>query len=180
MFSIQRLPQQTQHLYNICPTSAQRLRRCSNIVQMLYKYFVFAGSIILKNNQLHIIIVTYHFYFLLSDPPKVKSGAQRQHVIRVGDAARIPCPVEADSTPLLQWYKDGETINAAWDRFRMGGSALRIRDVIREDAGHYVCKATNGFGSVTVQLAIHVLGKIRYFLSKIAIILYKWRNWKNF
>ena len=31
------------HLYNICTTSAQRLRRWSNIVQMLYKRFVFAG-----------------------------------------------------------------------------------------------------------------------------------------
>ena len=32
-----------QHLHNICTTSAQRLRRCSNIVQMLYKCFVFTG-----------------------------------------------------------------------------------------------------------------------------------------
>ena len=34
----------TKHLYNICTTSAQLLRRWSNIVQMLYKCFVFAGS----------------------------------------------------------------------------------------------------------------------------------------
>ena len=39
-------PANTDHLYNICTTSAQRLRRWSNIVQMLYmyKWFVFAGS----------------------------------------------------------------------------------------------------------------------------------------
>ena len=36
--------QQTQNiLNNICIPSAQRLRRWSNIVQMLYKWFVFAG-----------------------------------------------------------------------------------------------------------------------------------------
>ena len=29
--------------YNICTTSAQRLRRWSNIVQMLYKCFVFTA-----------------------------------------------------------------------------------------------------------------------------------------
>ena len=34
----------TKHLYNICTTSAQRLWRWSNIVQMLYKCFVFAGT----------------------------------------------------------------------------------------------------------------------------------------
>ena len=33
----------TKHLYNICTTSAQRLRRWSNIVQILYKCFVFTG-----------------------------------------------------------------------------------------------------------------------------------------
>ena len=36
-------PANTKHLYNICTTSAQRLRRWPNIVQMLYKCFVFAG-----------------------------------------------------------------------------------------------------------------------------------------
>ena len=37
------VPASTKHLYNICTTSSQRLRRWSNIVQMLYKSFVFAG-----------------------------------------------------------------------------------------------------------------------------------------
>ena len=36
-------PASKKHLYNICTTLAQRLRRWSNIVQMLYKCFVFAG-----------------------------------------------------------------------------------------------------------------------------------------
>ena len=34
-----------KHLHTICTTSAQRLRRWSNIVQMLYKCFVFAGLV---------------------------------------------------------------------------------------------------------------------------------------
>ena len=37
------IPATTKHVYNICTTSAQRLRRWSNIVQMLYTCFVFAG-----------------------------------------------------------------------------------------------------------------------------------------
>ena len=37
------IPANTKHLYNICTMSAQRLRRWSNIVRMLYKRFVFAG-----------------------------------------------------------------------------------------------------------------------------------------
>ena len=36
----------TKHLYDICTTSAQNFRRWSNIVQMLYKYFLFAGMVL--------------------------------------------------------------------------------------------------------------------------------------
>ena len=38
------IPLSTKHLYNICTTFAQRLLRCSSIVQMLYKCFVFTGT----------------------------------------------------------------------------------------------------------------------------------------
>ena len=37
------IPSNAKHLYNICTTSAQRLRRRSSIVQMLYKCVVLAG-----------------------------------------------------------------------------------------------------------------------------------------
>ena len=37
-------PANTKHLYTICTTSSKRLRRWSNIVQMLYKCCVFAGT----------------------------------------------------------------------------------------------------------------------------------------
>ena len=37
------IPANTKHLYNICTTSAQRLRRWSKIVLMLYKSFVYMG-----------------------------------------------------------------------------------------------------------------------------------------
>ena len=38
------LPANTKHLYNICTMLDQRRRRWSDVVQMLYKCFVFAGS----------------------------------------------------------------------------------------------------------------------------------------
>ena len=42
-FKPNNIPANTKHFYNICTASSQRLRRWSDIVQMLYKYFVFAG-----------------------------------------------------------------------------------------------------------------------------------------
>ena len=46
-----------KHCYNICTTSAQRLRRCSNIVQILYKCFVFTGST-LNIHHIHCCFLT--------------------------------------------------------------------------------------------------------------------------
>ena len=37
-----QIPANTKYVYIICTTSAQRLRRWSNIVQMVYNWFVFA------------------------------------------------------------------------------------------------------------------------------------------
>ena len=41
--SFQMLKVNTKHLYNICTTWDQRRRRWADLVQMVYKYFVFAG-----------------------------------------------------------------------------------------------------------------------------------------
>ena len=40
------------HLHSICTTTAQRLRRWSNVVQMLYTCFVFAGLMWHTENKL--------------------------------------------------------------------------------------------------------------------------------
>ena len=48
-------PANSKHLYSICTTTAQRLRRWSNIVQMLNKCFVFAG-----NATYHISSIAVH------------------------------------------------------------------------------------------------------------------------
>ena len=37
-------PVNTKHLYNICTKLIQRRRRWADVVQMLYKCFVFAGN----------------------------------------------------------------------------------------------------------------------------------------
>ena len=50
------IPADTKHLYNICTTLSQRLRRWSNIVQMLYKCFVFAGIALRVTKRLNMPI----------------------------------------------------------------------------------------------------------------------------
>ena len=51
---IRPIPANTKH--NICTTSAQRLRRWSNIVQMFYRCFVFAGMCLVNKFRLHVCV----------------------------------------------------------------------------------------------------------------------------
>lgn len=82
-----------------------------------------------------------------------------RQVARLGRTIRLQCPVEGDPPPLTMWTKDGRTIHGGWSRFRVLPQGLRVKEVEREDAGAYVCKATNGFGSLSVNYTLIVTGE---------------------
>ena len=61
---------------------------------------------------------------------------------------------------MMQWKKDGRTIHSGWTRFKVSQDGqLRIREVEMDDAGTYLCKATNGFGHVNVNYTLIVVGE---------------------
>ncbi|KAI4819404.1 hypothetical protein KUCAC02_004651 [Chaenocephalus aceratus] len=68
-------------------------------------------------------------------------------------------PRGGDPPPLIMWTKDGRNIHSGWTRFRVLQHGLRIKEVEPEDAGTYICKATNGFGSVNINYTLIVIGK---------------------
>lgn len=84
--------------------------------------------------------------------------AHRQSA-RLGRTVKLPCPVEGDPPPLIMWTKDGRNIHSGWSRFRVLQHGLRIKEVETDDAGTYICKATNGFGSVNVNYTLIVIGR---------------------
>lgn len=94
-------------------------------------------------------------------PPQKAGPYQSHQVAKVGQAKkRFTCPVEADPVPIVQWLKDGETISEMWPRYRISKEgSLRIKDIELDDAGLYICKATNGFGSISVNYSLVVVDK---------------------
>ena len=82
-----------------------------------------------------------------------------RQVARLGRTVRLQCPVEGDPPPLTMWTKDGRTIHGGWSRFRVLPQGLKVKEVERGDAGAYVCKATNGFGSLSVNYTLIVMGQ---------------------
>ncbi|GLD70451.1 fibroblast growth factor receptor-like 1 [Lates japonicus] len=90
-------------------------------------------------------------------PPRVSERVAHRQSIRLGRTMKLPCPVEGDPPPLIMWTKDGRNIHSGWTRFRVLQHALRIKEVETDDAGTYICKATNGFGSVNINYTLIVI-----------------------
>ncbi|XP_063733175.1 fibroblast growth factor receptor-like 1a [Eleginops maclovinus] len=90
-------------------------------------------------------------------PPRVSERVAHRQSVRLGRTMKLPCPVESDPPPLIMWTKDGRNIHSGWTRFRVLQHGLRIKEVEPEDAGTYICKATNGFGSVNINYTLIVI-----------------------
>jgi len=95
-------------------------------------------------------------------PPRLVSESyQRRRVLRAGVNLRLVCPVESPPPPpLVKWTKDGEAVHLGWERYRVHGGVLRIRDVNVDDSGVFVCHATNGFGTIDVKFLVYVYGTV--------------------
>ncbi|XP_077992593.1 fibroblast growth factor receptor-like 1 [Glandiceps talaboti] len=110
-----------------------------------------------KLNALLLFISTLGFALSEKGPPKLAEVVDGFQRVRAGRTIKLLCPVEGDPPPLSTWTKDKQNIHSGWDRFRVLRQGLKIRDIAMEDAGQYVCKATNGFGSVIVNYTVTVV-----------------------
>ncbi|KAM6916971.1 fibroblast growth factor receptor-like 1 [Lycodopsis pacificus] len=90
-------------------------------------------------------------------PPRVSEKIAHRQMARLGSAIKLPCPVEGDPPPLIMWTKDGRNIHSGWIRFRILRMGLKIKEVEADDTGTYICKATNGFGSVNINYTLIVI-----------------------
>lgn len=90
-------------------------------------------------------------------PPRISKKVQNRQPVKLGRTVRLACPVEGDPPPLTMWIKDGRTIHSGWTRFRVLQQGLKIKEVEVEDAGVYVCRATNGFGSIHLNYTLIII-----------------------
>ncbi|KAI9562994.1 hypothetical protein GHT06_010450 [Daphnia sinensis] len=94
-------------------------------------------------------------------PPKMRADYRAIIRANVMDRVQMSCPVHhqqsGDSAGLFfSWLKDNESLPVMMIRFETKGAHLIIEDAESEDAGVYVCIATNGFGSqrAAIQLIV--------------------------
>lgn len=98
-------------------------------------------------------------YLPITGPPRLVGQASQHVTARVSSVIKLPCPVEAEPAALMQWFKDKYLIHQGWERFKVTQKWLKIKEIVMEDAGLYVCKAINGFGSVSINVTLRVVGK---------------------
>ncbi|XP_036424769.1 fibroblast growth factor receptor-like 1a isoform X2 [Colossoma macropomum] len=107
-----------------------------------------------------IVFVLFDIIFVTDcarGPPRVSAKVAHRQAVRIGRTMKLQCPVEGDPPPLIMWTKDGRNIHSGWMRFRVLQNALRIKEVEADDAGTFICKATNGFGSVNINYTLIVI-----------------------
>jgi len=122
------------------------------------------------------------FVTSVAAPPRLIAGYRRHIRQQAGTSVRLQCPVVAEPTALVSWFKDDDEIDIAWDKHRVVDnlrhrqvSQLRIRNVTTDDSGLYVCTATNGFG--TVRAIFRVLVYCTYIrLRKTWLIITQFYN----
>ncbi|XP_016332531.1 fibroblast growth factor receptor-like 1 [Sinocyclocheilus anshuiensis] len=90
-------------------------------------------------------------------PPWVSRQVEDRQTAKLGRTVRLPCPVEGDPPPLVLWVKDGRNVNPGWSRYKVLKQSLKIKEVELEDAGVYICRVTNGFGSLALNFTLIVI-----------------------
>ncbi|XP_052251842.1 fibroblast growth factor receptor-like 1 isoform X3 [Dreissena polymorpha] len=103
-------------------------------------------------------------------PPRRSGEYEPRQVAQVGqDKKRFQCPVEPDSTTIVQWYKGEDLIDNFWTRYKVTKESslmLRIKDVELEDGGVYICKVSNGFGQIQFNFTLVVIDKDRGLVNE--------------
>ncbi|XP_020307965.1 fibroblast growth factor receptor-like 1 [Oncorhynchus kisutch] len=90
-------------------------------------------------------------------PPWVSRQVEERQTARLGQTVRLACPVEGDPPPLILWVKDGRNVHPGWSRYRVLKQSLKIKEVELGDAGVYMCRVTNGFGSIALNYTLIVI-----------------------
>ena len=76
---------------------------------------------------------------------------------------KLACPITGNPQPLIEWSKNGETIDFTWTRYKANSKKgfLKILKPLDShlDSGIFICKGINGFGTEQVHIQLVVTGR---------------------
>ncbi|XP_049335709.1 hemicentin-1 isoform X1 [Astyanax mexicanus] len=95
-------------------------------------------------------------FVYVKEPPIIDGDVHSNHIEPLGGNAILNCEVRGDPLPTIQWSKNGVNIQISNRIRQLDNGSLAIYGTVNEDAGNYVCVATNDAGVVerTVTLTL--------------------------
>ncbi|XP_028353185.1 hemicentin-2 [Physeter macrocephalus] len=87
------------------------------------------------------------FHVEVHTVPTIRPGPPAVNA-SVNQTALLPCKADGAPPPLVNWRKGGIPLDPESPRFQiLPEGSLRIQPVLAQDAGHYLCLASNAAGS---------------------------------
>ncbi|XP_064421842.1 neogenin 1a isoform X3 [Latimeria chalumnae] len=75
-----------------------------------------------------------------------------------GQSVLLPCAISGFPTPAVHWTRNGEVLAFSFGKMELlGGGSLLISNITEEDAGTYLCVASNENETIEAQAEISVL-----------------------
>ncbi|XP_026178915.1 hemicentin-1 [Mastacembelus armatus] len=93
-------------------------------------------------------------FVYVKEPPVIDGDLRSNHIEPLGGNAILNCEVRGDPLPTIQWSKNGINVEIS-NRIRvLDNGSLAIYGTVSEDAGNYMCVATNDAGVVEMSVTL--------------------------
>ncbi|XP_062857960.1 hemicentin-1 [Trichomycterus rosablanca] len=95
-------------------------------------------------------------FVYVKEPPVIDGNVHSNHIEPLGGNTILNCEVRGDPLPTIQWSKKGINVQISNRIRQLENGSLAIYGTVTEDAGSYVCVASNDAGVVerTVTLTL--------------------------
>ncbi|XP_055020737.1 hemicentin-1 [Boleophthalmus pectinirostris] len=87
-------------------------------------------------------------FVYVKEPPIIDGDLHSNRIEPLGGNAILNCEVRGDPLPTIQWIKNGVNIHINNRIRQLDNGSLAIYGTVTEDAGNYMCVATNDAGVV--------------------------------
>nr|XP_032820943.1 MAM domain-containing glycosylphosphatidylinositol anchor protein 2-like isoform X1 [Petromyzon marinus]XP_032820944.1 MAM domain-containing glycosylphosphatidylinositol anchor protein 2-like isoform X1 [Petromyzon marinus]XP_032820945.1 MAM domain-containing glycosylphosphatidylinositol anchor protein 2-like isoform X1 [Petromyzon marinus] len=76
--------------------------------------------------------------------------SERAFAVREGDTLELTCIVKGHPHPQIRWTKTSSTSSDKLQEMNLSNETLRIKNITRQQAGYYCCRAENGIGQPAI------------------------------
>ncbi|XP_051973479.1 protein turtle homolog A-like [Xyrauchen texanus] len=105
---------------------------------------------------------------ILKDPPSFKMSPRKEYRQEVGRMLVIPCQMNGNPSPKVNWKKFGAASHSLFTRAVNG--SLILHPLNKDHQGEWECSSTNQVATVSARTTVLVLGTSPHAVSSVSVI----------